>query len=162
MKEIDSNKHAWSQIAKDHYESFGKSLANGTHHLNHYITKEVGDLSGKSVIHLQCNTGADTILLAGMAQHAVGVDLVPDNIHYAKKLAEDLNIANVDFIESDIMELMEKRTEKYAVMPPRLRAAWKLISGCTRFPMSSIPLPPPGCMLNILTNTKKTFSTPAA
>ena len=116
MKEIDSNKHAWSHIAKDHYESFGKSLANGTHHLNHYITKEVGDLSGKNVIHLQCNTGADTILLAGMAQHAVGVDLVPDNIHYAKKLAEDLHIANVDFIESDIMALMEKHTEKYDVV----------------------------------------------
>ncbi len=116
MKEIESNKHAWSQVSKDHYITFKKSLLEGSHQLNTYIKNELGDLSGKKVIHLQCNTGADTILLARMAASAVGVDLVPDNIHYAKKLAEDLNITNVDFIESDIMELMEKHNEKYDVV----------------------------------------------
>ena len=116
MKEIASNKHAWAQLSKDHCEAFGKSLDSCAHHLNPYITKELGDLSGKRVIHLQCNTGADTLLLARMAQHAVGVDLVPDNIYYAKKLAEDLHVTNVDFIESDIMELAEKHTEKYDVV----------------------------------------------
>jgi SAM-dependent methyltransferase len=65
---------------------------------------------------LQCNTGADTILLARMGVSAVGVDLVPDNIRYAKKMAEDLRVTNVDFIESDIMELMDKHNEKYDVV----------------------------------------------
>lgn len=116
MKEIDSNKHAWGQVAKDHYFAYKKCLQEGNHHLNVHIKRELGDLSGKKVIHLQCNTGADTILLASMAESAVGVDLVPDNILYAKKLAEDLNVANIDFIESDIMELMEKHSEKYDVV----------------------------------------------
>jgi SAM-dependent methyltransferase len=65
---------------------------------------------------LQCNTGADTILLAQRGASAVGVDLVPGNILYAKKLAEDLNIHNIEFIESDIMEFMEKHNEKYDVV----------------------------------------------
>ncbi len=116
MKEVESNKHAWSQVSRDHYFSFKKSLLDGRHQFNTYIKNELGDLSGKKVIHLQCNTGADTILLARMAESAVGVDLVPDNIHYAKKLAEDLNITNVQFIESDIMEFMEKHNEKYDVV----------------------------------------------
>jgi len=73
MKEIESNKHAWSQLSKDHYETFKARFSNGTHKLNPFIEKEIGDLSGKKVIHLQCNTGADTMLLAKLAESAVGV-----------------------------------------------------------------------------------------
>jgi SAM-dependent methyltransferase len=91
-------------------------LSNGTHNFNKYIQSELGDLSGKKIIHLQCNTGADTILLARMGAGAVGVDLVPDNIMYAVKLAEDMDVANVSFIESDIMRLMETHSEKYDVV----------------------------------------------
>jgi len=116
MREIESNKHAWGQISKDHYTHFKKELREGNHMLNKYIKNELGDLSGKKIIHLQCNTGADTILLAKMGESAVGVDLVPDNILYAKKLAEDLNVNNAKFIESDIMEFMEKHNEKYDVV----------------------------------------------
>ena len=116
MKEIESNKHAWGQISKDHYHYFKKALQEGTYQLNSHIQTEIGDLSGKSIIHLQCNTGADTILPAKMGAKAVGVDLVPDNILYAQKLSDDLGICNVSFIESDIMELMEKHNEKYDVV----------------------------------------------
>ena len=116
MKEIESNKHAWGQISEGHYRHFKKSLLDGSHKLNKYIQDELGDLSGKKIIHLQCNTGADTILLAKMGASAVGVDLVPDNILYAKKLAGDLGVTNTDFIESDIMDFMEKHNEKYDVV----------------------------------------------
>jgi len=116
MKEIESNKHAWGQISVDHYAHFRKALLEGSHKLNKHIQSEIGDLSGKKIIHLQCNTGADTILLAKLGASAVGVDLVPDNIVYAQKLAEDLGVSNVSFIESDIMELMDKHNEKYDVV----------------------------------------------
>ncbi len=116
MKEIESNKHAWGQVPADHYQSFKKSLAEDKHHFNPYIQNKLGDLKGKKVINLQCNTGADTMLLAKMAESAVGVDLVPNNIHYAKKLADDFNVTNAKFIESGIMEFMEKHNEKYDVV----------------------------------------------
>ena len=116
MKEIEANEHAWAQLSKEHYETFKQRLSNGTHKLNPFIMKEIGDLTGKKVIHLQCNTGADTMLLARMAKSAVGVDLVSDNVHYAKVLAKDLNLTNVDFICSDIMKLMEVHHEKYDVV----------------------------------------------
>ena len=116
MKEIESNKHAWGLLSKEHYETFKARFENGTHKLNRYIEKEVGDLSGKSVIHLQCNTGADTMLLARMADKAVGVDLVPSNIHYAKQLSQDLKLSNVDFIAADIMSFMKTHAETYDVV----------------------------------------------
>ncbi len=62
MIEVDSNKHAWSQVSQDHYVSFKKSLLDGSHKFNKYIQNELGDLSGKKIIHLQCNTGADPII----------------------------------------------------------------------------------------------------
>ena len=116
MKEIESNKHAWGKISEGHYHHFKKALLEGNHKLNKHIQSELGNLNGKKIIHLQCNTGADTILLSRMGASATGVDLVPDNILYTRKLADDLNVKNVSFIESDIMELMDKHDEKYDVV----------------------------------------------
>lgn len=116
MKEIESNKEAWSTIAEDHYYAFKQALENGTHRLNAYIQEELGDIASKSVIHLQCNTGADTILLARRATHVTGVDLVPENIRFAGKLARELEVGNVNFIESDIMTLSDIHREKYDVV----------------------------------------------
>ena len=115
-KGIEANKHAWSQLSEDHYFAFKKSLQEGRHRFNRYIREELGDLSGKKIIHLQCNTGADTILLARMGASAVGVDLVPDNIKYARRLAEDFGVGNARFIESDIMEFKDRHDEKYDIV----------------------------------------------
>lgn len=117
MKEIDLNKEAWGKISEDHYNTFKSAFEKGSHKLNAYIQSELGDLTGKEIIHLQCNTGADTIALAQLgAKKVTGVDLAPENIHYAKKLAADLNIPNVDFIESDIMTLSQIHAQKYDIV----------------------------------------------
>lgn len=113
MKEIDLNKEAWGKLSSEHYEHFKKLLQSGEYKLNSYIEKELSNISAKEIIHLQCNTGADTILLSKMCKNIVGVDLVPDNILYAKKLADDLNINNIDFFECDIMQLNKKHNKKY-------------------------------------------------
>jgi SAM-dependent methyltransferase len=113
MKEIDANKAAWGLLSKDHYEHFKESFHKGNYRLSGIIEKEIGDISGKSIIHLQCNTGADTVALAQKGAVVTGVDLSPDNIFYARKLSRELGIQNIDFIESDIMEFKEKHNKKY-------------------------------------------------
>jgi len=113
MKEIEANKTAWGLISKNQYELFKEKLHDQNFTLGIIIEKELGDISGKSIIHLQCNTGADTILLARKGAVVTGVDLVPENIFYAKKLSEELNVNNIDFIESDIMDLKKRHDKKY-------------------------------------------------
>lgn len=115
MKEIEANKKAWGLIAEDHYNAFKKRLETETSHLNNVITEELGDISGKKLIHIQCNTGADTISLARMGATVTGVDLAPENIYYARKLAEDFNV-DATFIESDIMQFKEVHHEKYDIV----------------------------------------------
>ena len=116
MKEIETNKKAWGKLSKDHYEHYKKIILSGNFQLNPTILAEIGDISGKTVLHLQCNTGADSIMLAKMGATVTGVDLVPDNIFYARKLAEDCGIDNIQFIESDIMKLMDFHHDKYDIV----------------------------------------------
>jgi SAM-dependent methyltransferase len=116
MNEVEVNKEAWGLISKDHYEHYKRELLDNKHFLSSIIENELGDISGKSIIHLQCNVGADTILLAKKGATVTGVDLVPDNIFYAKKLSQELDIKNIDFFESDIMDLKEKHNKKYDVV----------------------------------------------
>lgn len=116
MKEIEANKRAWAQLSREHYETFKKAYEAGEYALNAYIQEEVGDLKGKKLLHLQCNTGADSIALSRMGAQVLGVDLVPENIFYARKLAKELDASNVQFLESDIMELSEKLHETYDVV----------------------------------------------
>ncbi len=114
MNEIDSNRDAWSRLSQDHYQTYKAALTNGTHCLNEHIQRELGDLAGKEIIHLQCNTGADTIALARMgAARVVGVDLSPENIAFARRLANDLHVDNVEFVASDVLKLTETYTQKH-------------------------------------------------
>jgi 2-polyprenyl-3-methyl-5-hydroxy-6-metoxy-1,4-benzoquinol methylase len=116
MKEIEQNKKAWALIAEDHYKTFKHRLEEEHSLLNNTITAELGEISGKRLIHLQCNTGADSISLARMGANVTGVDLVPDNIKYARRLARDFDIERIDFFEADIMRLMDHHHEKYDIV----------------------------------------------
>ena len=51
-----------------------------------------------------------------MGAEVTGVDLVPENILYAKMLADDFNILNISFIESDIMKLSNIHDETYDIV----------------------------------------------
>ena len=116
MHEIESNKKAWALIARDHHEHFRQRLKEEHSLLNRIITGELGDITGLDLIHLQCNTGADTVSLARLGATVTGVDLVGENVHYARELARDNGIDDAVFIEADILELMDIHHDTYDVV----------------------------------------------
>ncbi|QLY39873.1 class I SAM-dependent methyltransferase [Hujiaoplasma nucleasis] len=117
MKEIEKNKIAWNQLSKDHYEHFKKELSSRETLLNKNILRELGDVQGRSLIHLQCNTGADTISLARLGlSKVVGVDLSNENIKYANLLKHDFKMDMVSFIESDVLSLEKIHKDKYDIV----------------------------------------------
>ncbi len=113
---INANRDSWAMLAKDHYKAFRSILMANESTLSQTQMQELGNIKGKKLIHLQCNTGADTISLARMGAAVTGVDLVPENIHYARKLAIDCGIDDARFIESNVLEIMEKHDEKYDIV----------------------------------------------
>ena len=113
---IETNRASWSVIAEDHYHAFRKKLAENDSTLGETETQELGDVKNKKLIHLQCNTGADTISLARLGATVTGVDLVPDNVRFARKLAEHFGIADARFIESNVLEIMDIHHEKYDIV----------------------------------------------
>ncbi len=113
---IEANKRSWATIAQEHYETFKSTLLANESTLSQTQIQELGHIEGKKLIHLQCNTGADTISLARMGANVTGVDLVPENIDYARQLAVDCGINDARFIESNVLEIMEKHDEKYDIV----------------------------------------------
>ena len=65
----------------------------------------LGDISGKNVFDLGCGTGIFAIASALMgANKAVGIDIDEDSVNLASEVSYDLNVCNVKFIKSDIVE----------------------------------------------------------
>ncbi|QWB99458.1 class I SAM-dependent methyltransferase [Mycoplasmatota bacterium] len=117
MKEIEKNKIAWQKLSKDHYHHFKNRLSQEDQLLNEHIIKELGNIKNKSLIHLQCNTGADTISLSRLGlSKVVGVDLVEENIFYANQLKDDFHLKNISFIASDVLELSKIHQDQYDIV----------------------------------------------
>ena len=113
---FEANKQSWASIAEEHYETFKTYLSENESTLNQTQMQELGSIKGKKLIHLQCNTGADTISLARMGATVTGVDLAPANILFARKLAADFGIGDARFIESNVLEIMDHHDEKYDIV----------------------------------------------
>jgi SAM-dependent methyltransferase len=103
---IQSNQDAWNALAENQYKRFKQRFEENDIQLNPLLIPHIKDIKGKRVLHLQCNTGADSIMLARLGAHVTGVDFAPDNIKYAKMLSIDTNTP-VTFIQGDVTRLWE-------------------------------------------------------
>lgn len=57
-----ANSKAWDAVAKAHYENYHvEKLLAGEPVLSDLIRAEVGGVRGKSLIHLLCHIGTDTL-----------------------------------------------------------------------------------------------------
>lgn len=65
---------------------------------------ELGDVRGKSLLHLMCHLGLDSLAWAGRGARVTGIDISDDSITFATELAQELAI-EAEFLRSDVMEL---------------------------------------------------------
>jgi SAM-dependent methyltransferase len=68
----------------------------------------VGDVAGKSLLHLQCHFGIDTLSWARLGARVTGADLSPAAIALASDLAVELGFPEARFVESNVYELPER------------------------------------------------------
>jgi SAM-dependent methyltransferase len=67
----------------------------------------LGDISGLSLLHLQCNAGQDTLSLAQLGATVTGVDISDEAIAFARQLAEDSRIP-ATFVRMDVYDWLNQ------------------------------------------------------
>ena len=119
-KYYDANKELWDEFARLHYERESedysvKSFLAGQTTLKSYELKEMGDVRGKSLLHLQCHFGLDTLSWAREGAIVTGIDISSEGIRLANLLAKQA-ILEANFIESNLYELPKVLSEKFDIV----------------------------------------------
>ncbi len=63
----------------------------------------LGELEGKKLVHLQCNSGQDSLSLVQMGAVVTGVDISDEAVSFARQLASDAGL-RAEFIRADIYD----------------------------------------------------------
>lgn len=115
---IAINRKAWNNRTEAHLKSEFYDLDNflkGKNSLNDIELNLLGDIKGKTILHLQCHFGQDTISLGRLGAKATGVDLSDKAIDSAKQIAKDIH-SNAKFICCDIYDLPNHLDEKFDIV----------------------------------------------
>ena len=105
-KYFEVNKATWNEKVKVHSKSEMYDLEafkKGKSSLMQYEMKALGDVKGKSLLHLQCHFGQDTLSWSRLGAKCVGVDLSDEGIKLAKKLNEELN-QDAEFVCCNVLD----------------------------------------------------------
>ncbi|MFX1536698.1 MAG: class I SAM-dependent methyltransferase [Promethearchaeota archaeon] len=106
----ETNKKRWDELAELHSGSNSaydvESFLNGKNALKDLELREVGDVKGKLLLHLQCHFGMDTLSWARLGARVTGVDFSEKAISITKKLAREAKL-EASFIQSSIYELKD-------------------------------------------------------
>lgn len=106
---LETNRQLWDHrvaghVASTFYDVPGFLAGNCT--LNEAELQGLGDVNGKSILHLQCHFGLDTLSLARRGARVVGVDFSHAAMVKAREIADEAGLADrATFIECDVFDL---------------------------------------------------------
>ena len=117
-KYFKTNRKLWDDWAKvnvgsEIYDVEG--FKKGRCMLPEVEVEEVGSVEGKSMLHLQCHFGQDTLCWARRGAKVTGVDFSEKGIDQAILLAKELDIP-AKFICSNVYDLASVLDEKYDIV----------------------------------------------
>lgn len=114
---LHKNRDSWNKrtewhIGSEFYDMEG--FLAGASSLQEIELALLGDVRGKSILHLQCHFGQDTISLARMGASVTGVDLSDLAIEKAREIAIQTRVsANASFIRCDLYDLPQHLDETF-------------------------------------------------
>ncbi len=107
---FDANRDSWNKRTQVHQNSafYGleqwKSDPLATS-LTPIELGEIGDVTGKSILHLQCHFGQDTLSLARMGATVTGCDLSDEAIRAAQSIAVETGFPEARFVCCNVYDL---------------------------------------------------------
>lgn len=89
--------------ASDHYDLAGFRAGRST--LRDFEVAEVGDVTGRRLLHLMCHMGQDTLSWARLGAEVTGLDFSEPAVRTARALAEDIGASDrARFVVSDVYD----------------------------------------------------------
>jgi ubiquinone/menaquinone biosynthesis C-methylase UbiE len=115
---VEANRALWDEWADVNARSTFYRLhqfKEGETKIRPYELEEVGDVRRKTLLHLQCHFGMDTLSWAREGAVVTGVDFSERAVELARGLAEELGL-EARFIQSDLYALPEVLDEEFDVV----------------------------------------------
>jgi SAM-dependent methyltransferase len=112
---IEANRRLWDQMVAVHHGSAFYDLDGfraGASTLRKPELELLGDVAGRSLLHLQCHFGMDTLSLARLGARVTGVDFSEPAIALARALAGEVGL-EARFVQSDVYELTRVLHEQF-------------------------------------------------
>ncbi|MDO6427941.1 class I SAM-dependent methyltransferase [Thalassotalea sp. 1_MG-2023] len=118
MDYLSINRKAWDERTKIHINSRFydvDAFIGGKSSLNKIELNQVGDVKGKTLLHLQCHFGLDTLSWARKGASVTGVDLSVEAIAQANKLKNKLGLT-ATFIAADLYQFSDDNAKQYDIV----------------------------------------------
>ena len=115
---LKKNRELWNEITPIHARSAFydvEGFKKGRSTLDSIELEELGDVSGKSLLHLQCHFGLDTLSWARRGAKVTGVDFSDEAITQARSLSEETSI-KANFICSNIYDLPDVIEDQFDII----------------------------------------------
>lgn len=115
---LDINRANWNDRLASHIASAFYDLPGflaGKSSLDDIVLQLLGDINGKTVLHLQCHFGQDSISMARLGATVTGIDLSDKAIAKAKELALETN-ADAGFICCDVYSTRQHISESFDIV----------------------------------------------
>jgi SAM-dependent methyltransferase len=103
---FELNRVAWNTRTRVHLTSAFYDLPSfraGASSLKPIEIDEVGDVRGKTLLHLQCHFGQDTLAWARLGARVTGLDLSDEAIEAARALARELSL-DARFVQANVYD----------------------------------------------------------
>ena len=115
---LETNRRRWDELAPLHARSDFYDLAGfeaGASSLRSIEVEELGDVAGRSLLHLQCHIGLDTLSWARRGARATGVDFSEASVGQARALAAKCGL-EAEFVCSAVESLPDVLTGSYDIV----------------------------------------------
>lgn len=115
---FEANRQLWNQRTPLHRQSDFyrvQTFLEGESSLNSIELAELGDVRGKTLLHLQCHFGLDTLSWARLGAKATGVDLSDASVEEARRLNRQLGL-DATFVQSNLYDLKENLQGQFEVV----------------------------------------------
>jgi SAM-dependent methyltransferase len=109
------NRRSWNHATRAHNAHKGDQAAflrSGGSTLFPEEIELLGDVRGKRLVHLQCNSGQDTLSIAARGAQVTGVDISDEAIEFARTLSQGSGIA-ATFERTDVYDWLASTTAQF-------------------------------------------------